>query len=114
MRIRWNTYEPPVPVDLGFDPEDGLLVEVYNAEGDLCTVTKTQITGARERTEDINRVYIWVDGDYNEDDSLVNTYEQVSNFLIQARSANNRPITILSHELKGRTFRIKVQSCKQA
>jgi hypothetical protein len=111
MKVRWNEYET-VLLDIGYDPEDGLLFEIYNAEdGKLCTVRKTMINGDREKT---NFIWVFVDGatklnnpipphpvplKIENNDIILATVDEDPKKVLQ--------LDVVDVEVKGRTVRIK-------
>jgi hypothetical protein len=114
MRVRWNDYEPPVPLDLGWDPEDEPVLEIYNSEAHLCTVRRTQITGFPDRSLDLNRVYLWLDGAMaNGSTKDIVPELKIGNYLIYLNTwdedaTKQRPLRVTDCKLKGKSAAITV------
>ena len=104
MKVRWNPHEI-VKVDIGEDPDD-YVMELYRGDGSELTVKSTQFQSGE--------LFVKANGKpagTNEPTLLV-----IGDYAIRVLSYENDDIapvsvTILSHELKGKSLRLKVDIC---
>jgi hypothetical protein len=108
LKIYWNSFEPPIPLDIGDNPDDFIL-ELSRPDGSQATVKRTQINGAGD---------VWITlngrlGDSGKKPELLvvqNTERKyaISCFTYEDDSKPSRPAPILRSELKGKTLRLQV------
>ena len=103
MRVVWNSYEPPIPLDVGDDPKDYIL-ELYRKDGSLATVKRTQFSTSGE-------VLIFLNGIACESikpEMLIIDRYAIRIFDYQNDNMPSNEAPILSHEIKGKTIRLRV------
>jgi hypothetical protein len=104
LRVYWNSFEPPVPLDIGNDPQD-YIVELNSPSGSQLTIKRTQINGAGEVWLTINGR---LGGSGVKPEAVI-----VPGYSIRAYTYENDGIAsneapILSYVLKGKTLRLVV------
>lgn len=90
MRVQWSENEPPVPLDRGCDPEDEPSLEIYNTDGKLCAVRKTQLLAYPDR-HGVSQVHIWVDGVLPSSATTLDSTE-IMNHAIHVKSYDEDPV----------------------
>lgn len=108
MRIIWNNFEPPVPLDIGDDPQPvDFVVELLRADGSPLTIKRTQFSRAGE-------VWLFINGKSagtsQELDPLIVDRYAIRVYSYELDEIPSHQIAIVGKELKGKSLRIRVDA----
>lgn len=109
MRVVWNEHSGAVALDQAWDSDEEPTLALLNTEGQPCIVRKTQYTGAKIRSEGIQRVYLWLDNVLKSDLEGLPEPKFLNN-LFFARTPDEVPLKILAIRNEGKTVFLTVAS----
>jgi hypothetical protein len=109
--VQWNSAER-VPLHVGEPEEDfDILLEIYSEEGNLLDVYKTVETSEVDGTVSVR---VWVTGAKPSVQKISTQPLDVEKYHVYIIATDRTPeaLSVLDHERKGKTLRLKVGSCQ--